>query len=304
MIEPKRQNLGRGLSALLGNDVAEAPKSNAPATLPIEYLRPGKFQPRRHIDAAGLDELSQSIREKGILQPILVRRLAGDANAYEIVAGERRWRAAQAAQLHEVPVVVRELSDTEALEIALVENLQRQDLSPLDEASGYRRLMDEFAHTQEDLAKVLGKSRSHVANMMRLLALPEVVKSLLDAGTLSAGHARALLGAKDPGLLAKKIVARGLNVRQTERLVQRERGSRRGKPAAGKDADTVALERDLATILGLRVDIRYADGEGTLTLHYKTLEQLDDILHRLKHVHEAASPFDPVDDNDGSSGPR
>ncbi|MSO53520.1 MAG: ParB/RepB/Spo0J family partition protein [Rhodospirillales bacterium] len=297
---PKRQNLGRGLSALLGDVVAEPQKTTAPATLPIEFLRPGKYQPRHTIGGASLEELTQSIREKGILQPILVRRHPSDANAYEIIAGERRWRAAQAAQIHDVPVLVRELSDTEALEIALVENLQRQDLSPLEEADGYRRLMDEFAHTQEDLARVLGKSRSHVANMMRLLALPQAVKTLLESGALSAGHARALLGAKDPGVLAKMVVARGLNVRQTERLVQRGKLGRRGRAAVAKDADTVALELDLSTILGLRVEIRDSDGAGSLTLHYKTLEQLDDVLNRLKHVHEIPSPFGVADDESGT----
>ena len=297
---PKRQNLGRGLSALLGDVVAEPQKTTAPATLPIEFLRPGKYQPRHTIGGASLEELTQSIREKGILQPILVRRHPSDANAYEIIAGERRWRAAQAAQIHDVPVLVRELSDTEALEIALVENLQRQDLSPLEEADGYRRLMDEFAHTQEDLARVLGKSRSHVANMMRLLALPQAVKTLLESGALSAGHARALLGTKDPGVLAKMVVARGLNVRQTERLVQRGKLDRRGRAAVAKDADTVALELDLSTILGLRVEIRDSDGAGSLTLHYKTLEQLDDVLNRLKHVHEIPSPFGVADDESGT----
>jgi ParB family chromosome partitioning protein len=299
--EARRRNLGRGLNALFdeGQDDALAstpanptaspaiPGTARPAaagvhSVPIEFVRPGRYQPRHRMDAAEIDELSKSIREFGILQPILVRRDRDHAEAYEIIAGERRWRAAQKAQLHEVPIIVRDFSDAEALEVALVENLQREDLSPLEEAQGYDRLMREFAHTQEGLAKILGKSRSHVANMMRLLNLPEPVKAMLDAGELSAGHARALLNDRDPVKTAKAVVRRGLNVRQTERLVQRGKAAKSGRRSrAGKDADTLALERDVSQLLGLAVGITFTDPGGAVTIQYNSLEQLDDILHRL-----------------------
>ena len=226
----------------------------------------------------------ESVREKGILQPILVRPHDG---GYEIIAGERRWRAAQRAQLHEVPVIVREFTDREALEVALVENLQRQDLSPLEEAEGYRRLIDEFSHTQEELAKALGKSRSHVANMMRLLGLPDPVKDMVAQGRLTAGHARALLTASDPVGLARAVVDKHLNVRQTEKLAQEEGGkatkaAKGGRPPAhAKDPDTAALERDLTELLGVRVTIKPLGKGGELTVHYGSLEQLDDVLSRL-----------------------
>src|SRR5712692_674406 len=245
--EGKRRNLGRGLSALFGEAGAEfdtADRQAAGKTVPIGFLRAGRFQPRHRFDDDALRALAESIREKGVLQPLLVRRHATLANHYEIIAGERRWRAAQLAQLHEVPVVVKDLDDRSALEIALVENIQREDLTALEEAEGYRRLMEEFAHTQEALSKAVGKSRSHVANTMRLLALPDAVKQLVDAGELSAGHARALLNATDPAGLAREIVRRGLNVRQAERLAQQGKTARR-RAAASKDADTAALEREL-----------------------------------------------------------
>jgi len=284
--DPKRRGLGRGLSALLGEDVegpvpAGGPRS--PNALPIEHLRPGPFQPRTNMDPAALQELAQSVADKGVLQPILVRPADDSTTGYEIIAGERRWRAAQLAGLHEVPVVVRDLADREAQEIALVENLQRQDLSALEEAEGYRRLMQDHGHTQEDLAASIGKSRSHIANTMRLLALPEEVKALLTAGSLSAGHARALLTSAEPEVLAKAVVARGLNVRQTEALASASKGAggHAAAPAPGKDVDTVALERDLGTLLGIPVEIRFRGGGGALVLSYTTLDQLDDILHRL-----------------------
>lgn len=284
--------LGRGLSALLGDDVYDEPAERA-RTVPIESLAPGPFQPRRCIEEDDLRELAQSIAAKGILQAIFVRASAADPGRFEIIAGERRWRAAQLARLHEVPVVVKALSDREAMEIALIENLQRQDLSPLDEAEGYRRLAAEFGHTQEALAESIGKSRSHVANTLRLLALPDGVKAMLDANLLTAGHARALLTADDPQALARTVARRGLNVRQTERLVAQSRksagdgarddpggeGHRRRFPA--KAADTAALERDLSARLGLEVEIRHRDGGGTVVLHYRTLDQLDDVLKRL-----------------------
>ena len=280
--EGKRRNLGRGLSALLGGgaqDLAALDKPKASRTVPIDLIRPGPTQPRRRMDKGPIRQLAHSIVEKGVLQPLLVRPHAGEAGAFEIVAGERRWRAAQMARLHEVPVVVKELSDSEALEIALVENLQREDLSPLEEADAYKRLMEDFSHTQEALSKAVGKSRSHVANMLRLLGLPGPVKEMLDRGELTAGHARALLRADDPLGLARKVAARGLNVRQAERLARGAK-PRRQVP---KDADTMAIERDLANLLGLKVEIRQRGASGTLKLHYTSLEQLDDVLHRLSH---------------------
>ncbi len=290
----KRQNLGRGLSALLGDELPDAngrPRGSDYRIVPIEFLHPGRHQPRRTFDDDEIANLAQSIREKGVLQPILVRPLADEENAFEIIAGERRWRAAQVAKVHEVPVVVKELSDRESLEIALVENLQRQDLSALEEAEGYRRLIEEFSHTPENLGRVLGKSRSHVANMIRLLSLPDPVKTLVDSRALSAGHARALLNATDAVALAHKVVNRGLNVRQTEALVRdRSARSRRSRRPDARDADTVVLERDLSNLLGLKVRIKFSGTGGTLTLHYASLEQLDDILHRLSEgAHGEAS---------------
>jgi ParB family chromosome partitioning protein len=282
----KRRNLGRGLSALFGEeseDFAAHDRQRPAKTVPVESLRAGRFQPRRRFDDDALRALADSIREKGVLQPLLVRRHPDAANAYEIIAGERRWRAAQLAQLHEVPVVIKELDDRDALEIALVENIQREDLTALEEAEGYRRLMTEFAHTQEALAKAVGKSRSHVANMMRLLALPDAVRQLVETGALSAGHARALLNAGDPAGLAREIVRRGLNVRQAERLAQAGKTARL-RAAPVKDSDTAALERDLANLLGLKVTVSFAAGGGALTIHYRTLEQLDDVLRRLHHT--------------------
>ena len=281
--EGKRRNLGRGLTALLGGGAEDYGALEKPKTtrlVPVDLLRPGRIQPRRRMDKGPIRQLAQSIVEKGVLQPILVRRHADEAGAFEIVAGERRWRAAQMARLHEVPVLVKELTDSDALEIALVENLQREDLSPLEEAQAYDRLMEEFSHTQEALSKAVGKSRSHVANMLRLLGLPAPVKDMLDRGELSAGHARALLRSPDPSGLARKVVARCLNVRQAEKLA---RGSKKPRRTAAKDADTAAIERDLASLLGLKVEIMHRGEAGTLKLHYASLEQLDDVLHRLSH---------------------
>jgi len=292
MTEPdsRRQNLGRGLDALLGEeseDYASLDRVRSAKTVPVEFIRPSRVQPRHRFDEEELAGLTQSIKEKGVLQPVLVRRSSEDPTHYELIAGERRWRAAQAAQLHEIPVVIRDLNDSEALEIALVENLQRENLSPLEEAEGYRRLMEEFSHTQEKLAQTVGKSRSQVANMMRLLALPDPVKEMLETGALTAGHGRALLNADDPVALARRVVARGLNVRQTEKLVQRrpraprspsdDEAPRRG----GKTPDTMALEGELSTLLGLQVEINDQGHGGQLIIKYQTLEQLDDVLQRL-----------------------
>lgn len=284
-----QRNLGRGLAALFGEDDGAAALA-AVRSVPVGQLRPGPVQPRRNFDDEALQALVQSVREKGVLQPLLVRRAVGGVESFEIIAGERRWRAAQLAQLHEVPVVVREMDNSEALEVALVENIQRQDLTPLEEAEGYRRLIDEFSHSQDELGRVVGKSRPHIANMLRLLGLPEQVKQMLDDGALSAGHARALLGSDDPVGLARKVVRRGLNVRQTERLVARSQGGaaaggRRGnRGSPGKDADTLALESDLSARLGLKVTISLRGEAGDITIHFQDLEQLDDVAHRLKRA--------------------
>ncbi|NQW01510.1 MAG: ParB/RepB/Spo0J family partition protein [Rhodospirillales bacterium] len=285
----KPNQLGRGLAALLGEsngaDLQDLDKVRALKPVPIAHLHPGKYQPRRIINMDHIDELAASIRDKGIIQPIVVRRHPDKPSEYEIIAGERRWRAAQRAELHEVPIVVKEFSDVEALEVALIENLQRQDLSPLEEAEGYQRLIEEFGHTQEVMARSIGKSRSHVANMVRLIALPREIKDMLDDGRLSAGHARALLAAEDPVTLAENIVARGLNVRETEQLVKaRNQPARpRKSPNSTKDADTVALERSLTNQLGLGVTIESKGKGGKLTISFGNLDQLDEliaILHR------------------------
>src|SRR5579862_3988542 len=277
----RRQPLGRGLAALLG-DAGARPGEGAVREVGIELIRPGAFQPRRRFDEAELDALAQSVREKGVLQPLLVRPIEDDTAAFELIAGERRWRAAQRAGLHRVPVLVRPLADAEAMEIALIENLQREDLSALEEAEAYRRLMQEFGRTQASLAEAVGKSRSHVANTLRLLGLPETVQRRLEEGALSAGHARALLAAADPAALAAEIIRRGLNVRMTERLVQHRTGRRRPNPRQARDADTAALERDLGNTLGLRVTIAAKPRGGALTLHYRDLDQLDRLLALLR----------------------
>ena len=287
--KPHGRALGRGLSALLGDEAVQNPQiipaDQRGQSLPVEFLAPSPFQPRRIFNQDNITELAASVRERGVLQPILVRPNPTRPNHYEIVAGERRWRAAQAAQLHEVPVIIRELSDEGLLEIALVENIQRADLNPLEEASGYLRLIDEFDHTQESLAKVVGKSRSHVANTLRLLTLPETVQRLVDQGQLSAGHARALIGADDPTGLAAKIVKSGLNVRQTEALVKREKSPRKSAQSTvpRNDPDTMALERTVSDLLGLKVNIEFR-GEnvgGKVVVHYGNLDQLDEIIRRL-----------------------
>jgi ParB family chromosome partitioning protein len=287
MTDDRGRRLGRGLSALFA-ETAPAPApaqtpdvARATQHVPVMFLHPSRYQPRRHFDPAEIQALVESIKSRGILQPIMVRRVDGDLNSYEIIAGERRWRAAQAAQLHEVPIIVREVSDLEALEIALIENIQRQDLNPLEEAEGYRRLMQEFERTQEELAHALGKSRSHIANTVRLLNLPFEVRTLLDEGKLSAGHARALLNAADPVALAREVVNAGLNVRQTEALAAKAKPPRAAAKARMKDADTAALEKQLADHLGLKVAIKFDGQGGELVIRYKTLDQLDEVLKRL-----------------------
>ena len=286
MAKSKSRGLGRGLSALMADvgDAAETPPSVGTATVPVEKLRPNPDQPRREFSKDALDDLAASIAEKGIIQPLIVRKHPTSSDEYEIVAGERRWRAAQLAKLHEVPVVVRDLSDTEVLEVAIIENIQRADLNPIEEALGYQRLMDEFGRTQEKLGEALGKSRSHIANSLRLLSLPEKVQSMLEDGRLSAGHARALVNAPDAVSLAEQVVARQLSVRQIEDLMRKQKGTSTKKVSTpAKDADTVAIEKDLSAALGMRVGIAHKpDGEaGTLSVNYKTLEQLDELCRIL-----------------------
>ena len=281
MSADSKRGLGRGLSALLGETAAPAAPQRGQRQLPVDKLEPSPLQPRRHFDRDELEALAESIRANGILQPILVRRHPKKADMHEIVAGERRWRAAQLAGQHDVPVLLRELSDREVLELALVENLQRHDLSALEEAEGYRRLIEEFDLAQEDLGNRVGKSRAHIANTLRLLKLPDGVKALLMQGQISAGHGRALLGARDPLALARKVVAEGLSVRQVEALAARATTPSRQTKKSGKDADTQALERDLAKLLGLKVEIAHGARGGALTIRYATLEQLDDVIRRL-----------------------
>ena len=288
----RRKNLGRGLDALLGEEAlaeisssqkAGETKVTSVTVAPIESLVPGRYQPRTQFVSSELKALAASIKVNGIIQPILVRNSQINPEKWEIVAGERRWRAAQIAQLHEVPILVRKLTNIKALEIALVENLQRANLSPLEEARGYEQLIQEFSHTQEKLGEVLGKSRSHVANMIRLLSLPDSVKSLITSGALSAGHARALLNASNPGELAQLVVKKGLNVRQTETLAKKAGVKSRKSPNKyEKDADTLALEREISTSLGLSVSIHFTPSGGKVTVNYDTLEQLDEVLGRLK----------------------
>ena len=281
----RRRGLAKGLSALLGDgdaDVLKALRRTGLQYVPVEFVRPSRLQPRRRFDEGELRALAASIGDKGILQPLIVRPDPSVSGSYEIVAGERRWRAAQLAKLHQLPVLVRQLSDREVVEISLVENVQRENLTPLEEAEGYRRLIDDFGHGQGELAKVVGKSRSHVANTLRLLALPDVVKAMLDDGKLSAGHARALLAAPDPAALGRDIVARGLNVRQTESLARAAAHPRRRTVTArAPNADTCAIERTLSDRLGLTVRIKQRRGGGWVEIHFRTLEQLDETIRRL-----------------------
>ncbi len=291
--EGKRRGLGRGLSALLdddSDDYATIDRLRPTREIPIVAIRPNPTQPRRRFDEAELEGLAESIRANGILQPILVRRTVADGDGFEIVAGERRWRAAQLAGIHEMPVVVREISDAEAVELALIENIQREDLTPIEEAEAYQQLLDDHAQTQDGIAVMIGKSRSHVANMVRLLSLPGPVREMLEDGRLTVGHARALIGREDAATFAERIVARGLNVRQVEGLVRKEAQSPTVRPAepAKEDANTRALERSLSEALGLSVRVRH-QGEtgGEVRIRYASLEQLDEICHRLSHPDEA-----------------
>ncbi|HEY9040265.1 MAG TPA: ParB/RepB/Spo0J family partition protein [Roseovarius sp.] len=286
----RQRGLGRGLSALMADVNDQRPSGDASPRqpdmmVPIERVVANPDQPRRRFDPDLLNDLAASIKEKGIIQPLIVRR---KGEGYEIVAGERRWRAAQQANLHQIPVVIREFDDTEVLEIAIIENIQRADLNPVEEAAGYVQLMNKFGHTQEKLAEALGKSRSHIANTMRLMQLPEAVQAYVTEGKLSAGHARTLITSSDPVTLAKKVIAGDLSVRDTEKLVRK--AAEAGKPGDGasakpsyrapaKSADTTALEKDLAANLGMKVSVDHKDGaeSGTVTISYKTLYELDEL---------------------------
>lgn len=315
-IDPKNRGLGRGLAALFGEDedlealalsdeeldevveggsetnLSEEAEGLQFRVMPIEWLSPCPFQPRRHFEKDALKELSESIAVHGIIQPLLVRPSPEGADGYEIIAGERRWRAAQLAQLHEVPVTIQYLTDADVLELALIENLQREDLSPIEEAEAYQRLINEHGHTQEKLAATLGKSRSHIANTLRLQTLPDSVKGLVNDGRLSAGHARTLVGADNAEEIAKEIVSQGLSVRDAERLRAEgtEKASGTSKKSSGQvssnngaSADVSALEQDLSNLLGLNVRIDTKGKGGVLSMEYQTLDQLDDILHKLSH---------------------
>ncbi|MGD1888798.1 MAG: ParB/RepB/Spo0J family partition protein [Cohaesibacteraceae bacterium] len=290
--DASKRRLGRGLAALMGDAVPESvavDQARQARRLPIEQIEPNPQNPRGTFSEEALDELTASIREKGVVQPLLVRML--DEGRYELIAGERRWRAAQRAGLDAVPVVVREVTDQESLELAIIENVQRADLNAVEEALGYQRLIESFEYTQQDLATVIGKSRSHIANTLRLLKLPEGVQSYVSTGALSAGHARQLIGRDDAPELARRILDEGLSVREIERLVQALDGAGDEAPAtsakkdsakAGRDADTRAIEAKLSDLLGLGVSLKpKTDGSGALTIRYATLEQLDDLLRRI-----------------------
>lgn len=292
--QERKRGLGRGLSALM-SDVTESERvaaqgiAAADQFVPIERISPNPDQPRKRFEQSDLNDLASSIREKGVIQPLIVR--VRSDNSFEIVAGERRWRAAQLAQLHELPVIVRDFSDAEVLEVAIIENIQRADLNAIEEAAGYRQLMDKFGHTQEKMAEALGKSRSHIANLLRLLTLPEPVIDMVRSGDLSAGHARALIPASDPMKLAQAIVKGGLSVRAAEALVRNElkgdaaptKTSSNAASREEKDADTRALEGDLSASLGMKVTLDHKPGQesGQLAIKYDSLEQLDELCRIL-----------------------
>lgn len=294
----EKRGLGRGLSALMADvDIsAQTGLSEAPAApraadqlMPVEKIYPNPDQPRRQFDPDGLDELANSIREKGIIQPLIVRKDPTAEGQYQIVAGERRWRAAQLARQHEVPVIIREFDDLQVLEIAIIENIQREDLNAVDEAMGYRQLQQKFGHTQEQLSEALGKSRSHIANLMRLLQLPDDVLNWIKDGKLSAGHARALITAEDPVALAKEVIRKNLSVRETEKLVKK--GSDSGKKTQSssstgseKDADTIGLQNDIKAALGgmpVSIDHRRGTRSGTMTITYRNFDDLDELVRLL-----------------------
>ncbi|MGE4063907.1 MAG: ParB/RepB/Spo0J family partition protein [Rhodospirillaceae bacterium] len=304
---PKR--LGRGLNALFGDQEAAselvpasapvpppaaAAAASGPITrLPVDLLSPSPYQPRRHFDETALGELADSVREKGVLQPLLVRPDRAKPGHYEIIAGERRWRAAQRAQVHEVPVHVSDLSDAETLEVALIENLQRQDLSPVEEARGYQRLLEEFGHTQERVGEIVGKSRAHVANTLRLLNLPFAVLQMLEEGKISAGQARPLIGVSRAEEIAREVVKKGMSARQAERFAKSFGRKRRAAAMLPKDTDTAALEQSLSKATGYKVSIAFDGTGGAVTIAYASLEQLDDIVHRLSGGSPRREPLRP-----------
>ena len=302
---PNKRGLGRGLDALFEDEEATfAVKEDAPMLMPqgprrtlgIGQLMPNPDQPRTHFDPKYINELAESIKQHGLLQPILVRPISGSADMYQIVAGERRWRASQKAQLHEVPVTIRDLDDAQVLQIALIENLQRHDLNAIEESRGYQRLIDEFAFAPDDVGQAVGRSRSHVANMIRLLNLPESVQNMVIDGSISAGHARALISAQNPALLAQEVASKGLSVRQTEKLAAENAGrniQHRGGKSSGptfKDPNILAFEKDLTNVLGLKVTIAMSgDTAGTLSIDFKDLDQLDEVALRLSKIPKVLS---------------
>ena len=286
----KKKKLGRGLSALLGesnDDFAKLDRVRTGKPVAVELLHPGKYQPRHHMDQVAIDALAQSIREKGVLQPLLVRRHPDDPSAFEIIAGERRWRAAQLAQLFEVPVIIKDFDDQTTLEVALVENVQRENLSAVEEANAYQQLMEEFGHTQDDVSRLVGKSRSHVANTLRLLALDPKVKKFVEEGLLSAGHARTLIGVDGAYEKARKIIEKNLSVREAEKLARQSGEKSQSKSdsnAKPKDVDTIAFERELTNLLGLKVTVDGSGQKGVLRIAYDDLDQLDLVIEKLKSV--------------------
>ena len=289
MADESRPRLGRGLAALIGDSAAESTaieQSRGQKKVLIEFVRPNPKNPRRSFTDDTLDELAESIRRKGIIQPIVVRTNANLPDIYEIIAGERRWRAAQRAGLHEVPIVVVDVSERESLELAIIENVQREDLNPIDEARGYEQLAADFGYSQIDLANIIGKSRSHIANTLRLLKLPPSARKLLEEGQITAGHGRALLASTNPDSLAKQILENGLSVREAERLAQgdqeRPKSDSGHKTKATKDADTLALERSLTDLLGMAVNIKHRGEKGELSVQYNSLDQLEDVCRRLR----------------------
>jgi ParB family chromosome partitioning protein len=288
MADEARSRLGRGLASLIGDvggESAKVERARSQRRVPIEFLKPNPRNPRKTFADSELAELAESIRQHGVIQPIVVRPVRGATDSFEIIAGERRWRAAQRAGLHDVPVVPIEVSDTDALEIMIIENIQREDLNAMEEARGYHALVEEFKRSAEDIAKTVGKSRSHVANMMRLTKLPQDVQDHIASGKLSAGHARALISLADPSQAAKRVIDEQLSVRQTEALAH-EAGVPERKPSAAKvikkDADTLALEKRIGDILGLKVSVEHKDPGGAVRIRYRDLDQLDDILKRLE----------------------
>ena len=286
-----RSRLGRGLASLIGDVGGEAAHVDRPRTqrkVPIEFLKANPRNPRRSFADTELGELAESIKARGVIQPIVVRQLKGVQDRFEIIAGERRWRASQLAGLHEVPIVPIDVSDSDALEIMIIENIQREDLNAMEEAQGYHALADEFKHSQEEIAKIVGKSRSHVANMMRLTKLPAEVQAYIAKGELSAGHARALIGVPDPLAAAKRIVEEGLNVRQTEALAHEEgvpvrKAQKARSGAKAKDPDTIELEKRVSDALGLTVSVNHRDPGGSVQISYRNLEQLDEVMRRLEN---------------------